>query len=582
MVLLTLGLLLTSSVIQMLGVGSILPFVMVLSMPESIQSNRWLHALYAALGFTTEPRFMFFLGLCTVAAVVLANVSSALNQWVTVHVWGSIQHRLAVRLLEGYLHAPYVVHLRRSPSELKRNVLDETLGFSGIVKLGLQLVASVSLILCITVLLMVASPILSLLLSAFMGASYGLAYLVVRSRMARIGCERLEANLQRFKTVDEGLSAFKELTVLRRTTWTMRRYAKASIILKATLARKAVLDTLPKYLIEILGFGGMVVVVLYLLASHADVHNTIPLVSVFAFGAYRIAPAMQIAYNSGLGLRFSASAASTIEAELRTTIDSKSSGADQSDAEEPLTFRQGIELSNVSFRFSEDRGFALHDVTLKIPCRAFVGLAGQTGAGKSTLADVILGLLPPETGEVRVDGIPLYAGATGRWQRLLGYVPQDVYLADDTITNNIAFGLPPDEVDASAVREAARRAQVDAFIEEELPEGYRTVVGDRGVRLSGGQRQRIGIARALYHRPEVLVLDEATNMLDGETEARVFSAIEGLAHNITLIVIAHRLATLRRADTIYLIDKGSIMAQGSFSQLLESSRQFKSMAIGLA
>ena len=389
------------------------------------------------------------------------------------------------------------------------------------------------------------------------------------------------ANLQRFKMVDEGLGGLKELRLLQRTAWTLRRFTKASDTLRATLAKQSVLATLPRYFIEVLGFGGMLLMVLYLLASHGDVRDTIPLISLFAFGAYRMLPAMQSTYNSAVGLRFYAPVVTAMDSELRSIIEVRAIESNEEEENRPLPFREAIDLCDLSFSFTQDRGYALRDISLSIPRHAFVGFVGETGAGKSTLADVILGLLPPETGEIRVDGVPLRGSAARRWQRLLGYVSQDIYLADDTIESNIAFGLPPDKIDGTAVREAARLAQVHTFIEEQLPQGYQTVVGDRGVRLSGGERQRIGIARALYHRPEVLILDEATSMLDGETEARVFSAIEHLAHEITLIVIAHRLTTVRHADTIYLLEQGTIAAKGTFAELLESSEQFKNMAHGL-
>ncbi|MFV1979661.1 MAG: ABC transporter ATP-binding protein [Rhodothermia bacterium] len=577
-VLLTIAVLLASSLVQILGVGSILPFMAVLSTPDIIQSNQWLSALFTSLHFTSEPRFLFFLGLCSLGAVLISNACLALNQWITVHLSASIQRRLEVRLLEKYLQAPYLVHLRRSPAELKRNVLNETLQFSGIGNLGLQLVASTFLILCVTGVLLAVNPMLTLLLGAFIGGGYGLVYLVVRRRIAGIGRMRMDANLQRYKMVDEGLAGFKELRILQRTPWVMRRYTEAAGILTATLAKRSVLSTLPRYFIEVLGLGGMLLVVLYLLASQADVRATIPLISVFAFGAYRMLPAMQGVYSSTMGLRFHAPVARAIEGELCGVVEAKTVEDGGGEENAPLAFRTAVELRNVSFRFTQDRGWVLRDVTLTIPRGAFIGFAGETGAGKSTLADVILGLIPPDTGEVRVDGLLLRGSATRGWQQLLGYVPQEIYLADDTIEHNIAFGLPPEQIDGSAVRGAARLAQLDRFIEQELPEGYETLVGDRGVRLSGGQRQRIGIARALYHRPEVLVMDEATSMLDGETEARVFSALERLAGEITLIVIAHRLTTIKRADTIYLLEKGAVAVQGSFSELMESSRQFSNMA----
>ncbi len=579
---LTLAVLLATSLVQMLGVGSILPFMAVLSNPELVERNRWLHALHTTLGFSSGHHFLFFLGVCSLGAVFLSNAFVALDQWITVRLLASITHRLEVRLFEGYLHAPYVFHLRRSPAELKRNVLDETVRFSGVASFGMQFVASGFLVLCISGLLVAVNPLLSLLLGALMGGGYGLVYLVVRRSMARTGRERLDANLQRYKVVDEGVGGLKELRLLRRTAWLMKRFRRATHTLTSTLARHSVLGSLPRSFIEVLAFGGLLLVVLYLLANRGDLRDTIPLMSVFAFGAYRVLPAMQNAYTSAVGLRFLGPVAATMEHELRRIGEVNASEEDGDDEVAPLVFQRAIEMRNVSFRFTEERGYALHDVNLTIPCRAFVGFVGETGAGKSTLADVILGLLQPERGEIRVDGVPLRGAATARWQRLLGYVPQDVYLADDTIENNIAFGLPPAEIKRDAVQAAAHLAQVDAFIERELPDGYLTLVGERGVRLSGGQRQRLGIARALYHRPEVLVLDEATSMLDGDTEARVFSAIENLAHEITLIVIAHRLSTLRRADTIYLLDRGTAVAQGAFSDLLESCEQFKRMARGRA
>ncbi len=580
-VILTIVVLLASSLVQILGMGSILPFMAVLSTPEVIQSNQWLSALYENLGFTTESRFLFFLGLCSLGAVLFSNACLGLNQWTRVHLSASIQRRLEVTLFERYLHSPYLVHLRRSQAELKQNILHETLQFSGIGNLSLQLVASVFLILCITGVLLAVNPVLTVLLGAFIGSGYGLVYLVIRSRVAGIGRSRMDANLQRYKMVDEGLGGLKELRILRRTSWMMRRYTRAADTLTTTLASQSVLSTLPRYFIEVLGLGSMLVVVLYLLASQADVRAAIPLISVFAFGAYRLLPAMQGVYSTTTTLRFYAPVAEAMEGELRNVADTKHLDVGERNEHEPLTFWNQIELRDVGFGFSEDRGRVLDGVSLTIPAGAFVGVAGETGAGKSTLADVILGLIPPDTGGIRVDGSTLDGSSTTRWQQLLGYVPQDIYLADDSIENNIAFGLPPGQIDKNAVREAARLAQIHKFIDEELPEGYRTLVGDRGVRLSGGQRQRIGIARALYHRPEVLVMDEATSMLDGETEARIFAAVERLAGDITLIVIAHRLATIRRADTIYLLHKGAIAAEGSFEELMESSQQFRNMAQSL-
>jgi len=579
-VLLTLLILLFSSLMQMLGVGSILPLIAVIAKPEVIESNHWLQNLYTFIGFTSVNEFLFFLGLCSLGILLLSNAFLALNQWVTLRLAGAVQRRLEFSLLEGYLHAPYVAHLQRSSAELKRNVLEEAQQFSGIATLGLQLIASSFLIICITGLFLVVNPVLSIILSLFIGSGYALVYFVVQRHLGRIGRERLEANLQRYKMVDEGLGGLKELRLLQRTSWTLKRYTSAMNTLWETRASQSILGTLPKHFIEVLSFGGMLIVVLYLLASQEDIRNTIPLISLFAFGAYRILPAMQGAYNSAMSLRFYAPVLLTIESELSKIKQAGSIDGEMTGDKKTLSFRQVIELRNVSFSFTQDRGYALQNISLTIPCRSFIGFAGETGAGKSTLVNLILGLLNPDKGEIRIDGIQLSGEVGKRWQRILGYVPQDIYLADDTIEHNIAFGLPPSKIDDGAVREAARLAQIQHFIEQQLPDGYQTIVGDRGVRLSGGERQRLGIARALYHRPEVLVLDEATSMLDGETEAKIFSAIQSIAKEVTLIVIAHRLNTIKHADTIYLLDKGVVTASGTFSELLADNDQFRKMAQG--
>jgi ATP-binding cassette subfamily C protein len=551
----------------------------VLSNPEAIRDTWALSQVYSHLGFSSDAAFLFFLGVCSLVAIVASNACLGLNQWVTVHLSASIQERLEASLLDSYLHAPFEEHVRRSPAELKRNVLDETLTFSGIGKTGLQLLASCFVILCISTVLLLVNPVLSCLLGLVVGGSYAFVYLMIRRRTARIGELRMDANLQRHKMVDEGLGGLKELQILQRTGWIMNRYRKAANTLTTTLAKQSVLGTFPRYFIEVFGLGGMILVVLYLLAVQGDARAATPIISVFAFGAYRILPAMQQAYASTMALRFYAPVARHMQHELECARQRCNRTKQASRGDAPVSFQSRIELKDVSFKYSEDRSDALRGVSMVIDRGSFVGVVGETGSGKTTLANIVLGLLNPQTGRLLIDGKPLEGTMVGAWQRSIGYVPQDVYLADDTLKANIAFGLPSDEVDSEAVRDAARLAQLHDFVEGELPLGYETLVGDRGIRLSGGQRQRIGIARALYHQPEVLVLDEATSMLDGETEARVFSAVERLAGSRTLIVIAHRLATIRRADLVYLLEGGSLVDLGTYDELTARSSRFRNMAL---
>ena len=352
-----------------------------------------------------------------------------------------------------------------------------------------------------------------------------------------------------------------------------------SLSFTRSLAKNAVLGFTPRYMIEVLGFGSILVIVLYLMATRSDIQNAIPLIGLFAYGGYRLLPAMNQAYTSMITLRFNAVVVKTLPHEMATMKELTGRASTEGDGQR-MPFKNRLEVKDVHFGYSEDRAPALNGVSLAVPYKHFIGIAGSTGSGKTTLADVILGLLPPQKGEILVDGVPVTQDNLRAWQNLIGYVPQDIYLADDTIAHNIAFGIPAKKVDMEAVRAAAEKAQIKQFIEESLPEGYETLVGDRGVRLSGGQRQRIGIARALYHNPEVLILDEATSMLDGQTEHAFMKAIEDLSHKVTLIVIAHRLTTLAKADCIYLLEEGRIEASGTFEELASKSERFRAMVQG--
>jgi ATP-binding cassette subfamily C protein len=300
---------------------------------------------------------------------------------------------------------------------------------------------------------------------------------------------------------------------------------------------------------------------------------------VYAFAGYRLLPALQVIFQGATHIRYSTAALEEVHQMVRL-VDARIADPDafaDVDALEALPFRDRIRFEDVGFAYATS-GPVLQDVDLEIPSRASVAFVGPTGAGKTTLIDLLLGLLTPTSGRITVDGTELDAATRPRWQARLGYVPQAIYLTDDTVARNIALGLPDERIDPAAVRRAARLAQVDAFVEQELPRGYETVVGERGIRLSGGQRQRIGIARALYHDPDVLVFDEATSALDGTTEDAVYGAIRDLVGEKTVVTIAHRLATVREADRIFLLDRGRLAAAGTYPELLRESALFRAMA----
>jgi ATP-binding cassette, subfamily B, bacterial PglK len=330
----------------------------------------------------------------------------------------------------------------------------------------------------------------------------------------------------------------------------------------------------PRFALEAIAFGGMLLLILYLMARSGSFAGALPIIALYAFAGYRLMPALQQIYDAFTQLRFAGPALDALHQDL--------SSLQAADAQHgplsPLLLTQAIELNQVSYRYPNAPHPALKGIDLTIPAHSTVGFVGATGSGKTTMVDVILGLLEPQEGHLSVDGLPITAAKRRQWQRAIGYVPQHIYLADDSVAANIAFGVNPKDIDPQAVERAAKIANLHEFVVNDLPQSYATTVGERGVRLSGGQRQRIGIARALYHNPQVLILDEATSALDNLTEQAVMEAVNNLGHDITIILIAHRLSTVRQCDQIYLLERGEVKAGGTYEELAASNQQFKAMA----
>jgi ABC-type multidrug transport system fused ATPase/permease subunit len=338
-----------------------------------------------------------------------------------------------------------------------------------------------------------------------------------------------------------------------------------------------IISLVPRYTLEILAFGGILIIVLHVLGEERGAGQMVPLLALYSFAGYRLMPAMQNVFVNLAMVRFSLASLDILHADLTEGLN----GADPERLLvkpaniQPLPFTKEFELRDVNFCYFGAQEPVLTGLNLTIPVNSTIGFVGATGSGKTTAVDIILGLLTPLSGKLLADGIEINEHNLARWQRNLGYVPQNIYLCDDTLTRNIAFGVPESEIDMEAVVRAARIANLDDFVKNELPEGYETVIGERGVRLSGGQRQRIGIARALYHDPAVLILDEATSALDGITEEAVMDAIRNLSRKKTIVMIAHRLTTVKDSDLIYILEHGKIVEYGSYNDLQISSEWFR-------
>lgn len=541
---LMLGLIVLMAMAETVGVLSIVPFLSVLGRADVIQENAWLHAAYQRFGFTDTRSFIVVLGLVSMGVVV----ASSLFKTVTLHLVNRfiymLRHSLSTRLLSRYLHQPYEFFLARNPAELSKNVLSEAdqLTFSLLQPLSL-LIAHGTVVLAMIVLIVAYDPWMAVGIVMAVGLLYGSIYLVVRQRLKHIGHARQQADLGRYQSCSEALSGIKDVKVTHTADAWLGTYARHSREFSRHMAAAETITASPLYIVEAAGYSGLILIALFLLWRSNDVAHVLPALGMYGFAAYRLLPAAQIMYRGFARLHYSHATLDSIYHDLALPQQPAPQGA------ATLRPQHEIRLSGVRYAYpSAPDKPVLNGVDLVIPANTSLGIAGASGSGKSTLVDILLGLLQPQAGTLSVDGTPITAQNLLAWQTAIGYVPQHIYLADASVAENIAFGVPRESIDMQAVERAARAAQIHEFVIGELPEGYHTMVGDRGIRLSGGQRQRVGIARALYRDPPVLLMDEATSALDGTTEASVNEAIRNVSRQKTIVVIAHREASLNACD----------------------------------
>jgi len=564
---------------QAIGIASVLPFISLVMDPEMVFENPYLNYAYETFNFSSLNQFIISFGIAMFVIIILSNAISAFATWLKLRFAWMNNHRISRRLLEKYLSLPYGYFLNQNSSDMSKNVLEEVknLTSSYIIPL-LSIITRGMVVLFILIMLFIVDVVISLTALLVLGGAYSLIYLKVSRNLKRGGRLRMQANKMRFKATSEAFGGIKEIKVMNREPFFLDRFSKESFKMAKLHSWNAVVGQIPRFALEAVAFGGIIVFVLVLLVTREDARQVIPLASLFAFAGYRLMPALQEIFTSFTKMQFHKAVLDRIYDDFIWDEKATITGTFSRQEKKRLPFHEEIRLENVSYRYPGSEARVVKNINLTIKRNTSAAFVGPTGAGKTTLVDIILGLLPPQEGKLLVDGTVVDQANTLAWQRNIGYVPQHIYLGDDTVSNNIAFGLPEKEVDPQKVERAAQIARIHEFITGELPLAYQTVVGERGIRLSGGQRQRIGIARALYHDPEVLVFDEATSALDGVTEKAVLGALENAARLKTLIIIAHRLTTVKTCDTVYLLDAGSLVACGTYDQLISSNDQFKKMA----
>ncbi|PGM59103.1 ABC transporter ATP-binding protein [Bacillus sp. AFS053548] len=554
-----------AAVFETIGIGAIFPFVGILTDPKVIKEQAILSFLYNFFHFNSINGFIVFAGIALLSIFFIKNIYLLFFNYIQVRVILNQQVRLSRSLFKEYLTKPYVFHLQRNTSELLRNINSEiTKLFQGIIISGFQLLTEILVTSFILALLIFTAPLATIIASTLLGGSVFIFFRFFRKKISHLGTEQQIVNAAMIKWVNQGLGASKEVKVSGKEDFFVNAFTAQSQIGARNSRQLGMLNQVPRYFIETIMVTIVLITMLIIVFKGSNTTSLVSTMALFAMAAFRLMPSITRIVGFITAIRYSQPALSTIYDDLFLNKDQHLS-SDHPVLEDPSkildqnerVFTDSIILKDISFKYPNQKDFSVRDVSLKIPIGQSVAFIGESGAGKTTLVDIILGLFHPENGEILIDGKNLN-DQRATWKQKIGYIPQSIFLSDDTIRGNIAFGLDENQIDDYAVWRALEQAQLKEFVES-LPDQLNTTVGERGVRLSGGQRQRIGIARALYHNPEIIFMDEATSALDNETEKEIMKAIDGLKGEKTLIIIAHRLSTIENCDIVFKLNKGRLV-----------------------
>lgn len=560
-----LGLMVIGMGFETLGVGLVIPALALLTQADLLANYPALAPLVVFLG-NPDPASLLVIGMGVLVAVYGAkSVFLAFLVWRQAGFVFDLQAGLSQSLFKVYLSQPYTFHLQRNSAQLIRNAIGQVSDVTNVVQQGMMFLTELLVMIGILILLIYVEPLGALLaLGTLGGAVLGFGYLT-RGYLQRWGVARQLHEGLRIQHLQQGLGGAKDVILLGRGGNFLLQYEEHNQGTARVGKRQMVLQALPRLWLEFLAIVGLSTIVFVSLAQGKPMALLLPTVGLFAAAAFRITPSINRLLIAVQNVRYSLPAIENLCAELKL-------GGELPNAEpkrDSMAFRNELKLSAVTFSYPEASKPSLQDVVVSISCGSSVGIIGGSGAGKSTLVDLLLGLLEPGSGKVTVDGIDIRCSLRA-WQDQIGYVPQSVFLTDDTLRRNVAFGLSEGQIDDEAVWRALSAAQMEEFVRS-LPDGLETTVGERGINISGGQRQRIGIARALYHDPAVLVLDEATSSLDVHTEAKIMDAVQSLHGEKTIVIVAHRLSTVEHCDQIYRLESGKVVEVGSASAVLRKT-----------
>lgn len=569
-------LIIISGFFDVLGVASIMPFISILSNPEIIETNKhmkWAYLVASDFGVVGKDQFTFLIGVLIFILLIFSLTVKAMTVFFQTRFVFMREYSIGKRLVKNYINQPYAWHLTRNSSELGKNIISEV---SQVINYSIgplaDIAASSTSAIFIFTLLVIVDPILAISTSLSFGFTYFVIFKLNSRVLNRLGDERKIANEQRFLALNEGFGAVKAIKVSNLENVFWERFSKPAYTYSSTMASATILANIPRFVLELVAFGGLLIIILYLMKTEDGFQESLPILSLYAYGGYKLLPSLQQLYASFSQLKFSDMTLDNLKQELESTESCSAASSNGS-----FEFNDCIKMINVDYRYSNSESKVLQNINLSISAGTKVAFVGPTGSGKTTIIDMLLGLLIPQNGKIKVDEVLLSPDNLLEWQSLISYVPQQIYLLDDTIASNIAFGEQLDQIDYQKLEQVAKSAQIYDFIRQKLPNGFQTVVGERGARLSGGEIQRIGLARALYKDPKLIIMDEATSALDPQTEKKVMDILDGVKKDVTVILIAHRLSTVMTCDIIFYVEDGKVIDSGTYSDLRNRNEKFKRM-----
>lgn len=565
---------------EIIGVASIIPFMALVGDMSLLQQDTIIAQVYQASGISSESQFVFMLGVGVLVMLFISAMISMFTTWRLSMFATKVGTEIADRLYTHYLKQGWLFHASGSSAQFTKQIANETTRITGLVLLPLmQMNARIALSLFMSVAIFVYDPKVAITGLAVFAVAYFILYQIVRKCLQRNGIAISTVLEKRFRLMNEGLGGIKDVLLLGRDNDFIQRFKQTGHTLAYSQGANTALAQVPRYFMELVAFGSMIALVLYLIFSHdGNLGMILPVLSVYALAGFKLLPAFQNIYFNIAQIKGNISAFESIQQDLKESLrTTKHQQETENPVQNCLNPKQQINLENITFTYPGKTAPALNQLNMTIPANSVIGIVGPSGSGKSTLIDILLGLIEPQQGQLKIDSETITHQNRRAWQNTIGFVPQSIFLSEGTIAENVAFGIPEKDIDLEQVNKALSLAHLNELVES-LEKGIHTKVGERGVQLSGGQRQRIGIARALYHEAEVLVFDEATSALDGITEKMIMEAIHDFSGKKTIIMIAHRLKTVQKCDQIFFIDKGQVLDQGTYQELINKNEHFKNMA----